>query len=178
MAKKEQAKFSGMLEGLLNASQEKTVDKVEKEEEDVKMQEEAKKIAVIPEGTSVQGDINLDTSVEIGGMVTGDITSDGAVTFNGAEITGNVNAIDITAEETALSGELKAEKSITIVRRSNISGNLKADSITIDAKVDGNIEAISFVSLLNSADVHGDITAPRIIIQDGAKITGVVTIGQ
>jgi cytoskeletal protein CcmA (bactofilin family) len=56
------------------------------------------------------------------------------------------------------------------------SGKVKADlfgrTITIEGHVDGNLFAREQAVVRPSGTVHGNITAPRVVLEDGAKFKG------
>jgi len=60
-------------------------------------------------------------------------------------------------------------------------GRVKADItgriITIEGKVEGNLEAKEQIILRGTATVQGDIKAPRVVLEDGASFRGLVDMG-
>ena len=58
---------------------------------------------------------------------------------------------------------------------------MKADIIgrviTIEGKVEGDLTAQEQIILRGSAQVHGDIKAPRVVLEDGATFRGLVDMG-
>ena len=58
-----------------------------------------------------------------------------------------------------------------------IRANLAARSILISGAVTGNVMATERIDLQPTASVKGDISAPRLVIADGAVVTGKVDAG-
>ena len=55
-----------------------------------------------------------------------------------------------------------------------VKANLVARSMTISGTITGNITASERVDLNATGSVKGDITAPRLVMADGAVVTGKV----
>jgi cytoskeletal protein CcmA (bactofilin family) len=50
--------------------------------------------------------------------------------------------------------------------------------VTVEGRIEGNIQADEQVILRSSAHVHGDIAAPRVVLEDGARFRGGVDMGE
>jgi hypothetical protein len=50
--------------------------------------------------------------------------------------------------------------------------------ITIEGRVEGNLDAQEQIILRGSAIVEGNITAPRVVLEDGARFRGGVDMGE
>jgi cytoskeletal protein CcmA (bactofilin family) len=67
---------------------------------------------------------------------------------------------------------------VVIGQSAEITADLSAKSILISGSVVGDITAAQRVELKAGASVEGDITAPRLVIADGAIVNGTIdTIG-
>src|SRR5713101_2448663 len=80
-----------------------------------------------------------------------------------------------------LDGELEGSvellgANLTVGPDGRIGANVKARSIVVYGRVDGNLYAIKRVELKKSAVVVGDIYTPRIVIEDGAFLKGSVLV--
>jgi cytoskeletal protein CcmA (bactofilin family) len=60
-------------------------------------------------------------------------------------------------------------------------GRVKADIIgrviTIEGRVQGDLTGQEQIILRGSAEVHGDIKSPRVVLEDGARFRGLVDMG-
>ena len=56
----------------------------------------------------------------------------------------------------------------------NISADVVAKSITIVGRLEGNLNAEERVEIKQSGSLTGDVMAPRVVIEDGAKFKGSV----
>jgi len=61
---------------------------------------------------------------------------------------------------------------LTVGTSGSVTANLTAKTIRIDGKVDGNIEGTELVTVSRTGKVKGDITAPRVTLEDGAQFKG------
>jgi cytoskeletal protein CcmA (bactofilin family) len=50
--------------------------------------------------------------------------------------------------------------------------------VTVEGRVEGDLRAEEQVILRSSAVVQGDITAPRVVLEDGARFRGGVDMGE
>ena len=91
---------------------------------------------------------------------------------------------DVTGDEDLLiqgridgSVDLK-QHSVTIGREGEVKADVGARVIVVEGKVEGNLRAEEQVVLKNSAQVQGDIVAPRVVLEDGARFRGGVDMGE
>ncbi len=61
---------------------------------------------------------------------------------------------------------------LTIGSEGKISANVYAKSVTVDGLMQGDIFGSERVSIRKSAQVNGNVTAPRVSLEDGAKFKG------
>ena len=70
------------------------------------------------------------------------------------------------------------QHSITIGRDGQVKADVIGHIVTVEGVVEGNLTAAEQVILRASARVHGDITAPRVVLEDGARFRGGVDMGE
>lgn len=61
---------------------------------------------------------------------------------------------------------------LTIGNEGKISANVYAKAVTIDGCMNGDVFGFERVSIRKNAQVNGNITAPRVSLEDGAKFKG------
>ncbi|MDH3647737.1 MAG: polymer-forming cytoskeletal protein [Gammaproteobacteria bacterium] len=61
---------------------------------------------------------------------------------------------------------------LTIGSEGKISANVYAKSVTVDGSMQGDVFGSECVSVRKNAQVNGNITAPRVSLEDGAKFKG------
>lgn len=113
--------------------------------------------ASAPKSTSGSGRATIGPSISIKGDVTGseDLVIQGKI--DGSVTLGH-HAVSVGSE-----GRVNA----------NIVGRI----ITIEGRVEGDLTAEEQIILRGSAQVHGDIKAPRVVLEDGATFRGLVDMG-
>ncbi len=65
---------------------------------------------------------------------------------------------------------------MSIEENSQVSGNIQCEMITINAVVEGNVNAHGKCSMNSKAIVHGDVKASDISITSGAQLKGHIEI--
>jgi len=63
---------------------------------------------------------------------------------------------------------------VTIGRHARIEARIVAKGVVIEGTVQGNVTATDKVEIRATAQLHGDIVAPRIVMADGAWVCGTV----
>jgi cytoskeletal protein CcmA (bactofilin family) len=71
-----------------------------------------------------------------------------------------------------------AENSLTVGPDGEVKASIAARVITVEGRVDGDISAEEQIVLRSSARVEGDIVAPRVVLEDGARFRGSVDMGE
>jgi cytoskeletal protein CcmA (bactofilin family) len=69
-------------------------------------------------------------------------------------------------------GEITAKDSLTIGESAVVAAQIRADSVIVGGKVSGDIVAIHRIEIRPSAKVLGNITAPTLVINEGALFEG------
>jgi cytoskeletal protein CcmA (bactofilin family) len=70
------------------------------------------------------------------------------------------------------------QHTVTVGREGQVKAGISARVVTVEGKVQGDLVAEEQVILRSSARVEGDITAPRVILEDGANFRGGVDMGE
>jgi cytoskeletal protein CcmA (bactofilin family) len=74
-------------------------------------------------------------------------------------------------------GEIDSKGELVIAQGAKLTGEVKAETISIDGDVRGNLSASSKVQLSSSAKLEGDVETARLEVADGAILVGRVTVG-
>jgi len=64
------------------------------------------------------------------------------------------------------------QHSVTVGPEGEVKANIVARVVTVEGRVQGNLSADEQIILRASAKVQGDITAPRVVLEDGAQFRG------
>ena len=74
--------------------------------------------------------------------------------------------------EGRVEGEITLKKHLVIESTGIILADIQTENITIKGEMRGNMSASDKVEIHSAARVVGDIVAPRVVIEDGAKFKG------
>lgn len=69
------------------------------------------------------------------------------------------------------------EHAVGVGSEGRVKANIIGRLITIEGRVEGDLTAEEQIILRGSAQVHGDIKAPRVVLEDGATFRGLVDMG-
>jgi cytoskeletal protein CcmA (bactofilin family) len=93
-------------------------------------------------------------------------------------VTGDVNSTEDLVIDGQVNGTIKiGNHNLTIGQSATVVANLDAKTVTISGKVTGNVISAGLVALKATAKVEGDITAPKLLLEDGAHLSGKVDTG-
>ena len=76
--------------------------------------------------------------------------------------------------EGRIEGAVTLTGHLTVAQAGVLEANLDVDSIEVWGEVIGDITASRAIMIQKGARVHGNVTAPRVIIHDGASFHGSV----
>ena len=79
--------------------------------------------------------------------------------------------------EGTIRGSVRAGKSVVVGRDGLVDGSIYTQDAVISGRVSGGIHAVSRLELLATSEVSGEIEAPRMQVEEGAKVHGQVTVG-
>jgi cytoskeletal protein CcmA (bactofilin family) len=95
-------------------------------------------------------------------VVTGEVISDGDLSLHG-KLTGTVSVRE---------GELVVEAT------ARVRADLRASRIVVRGHVRGSLAATERIAIVSAARVEGALSAPVIVIEDGARFDGDVDMGR
>jgi len=90
----------------------------------------------------------------------------------GITIDGRLTGDEDLIIEGRVEGTIALNNHLMIEQTGAVVANVQAVELTIRGSMNGNIVAQELVSILADAVVVGDIRAPRVIIEDGARFKG------
>ena len=70
------------------------------------------------------------------------------------------------------------KKHLIIGKQGRVKADIHANSVIIEGQLTGDIYSEGIVSLAKGADVRGDITCARIVMEDGARFKGKIDMGE
>jgi cytoskeletal protein CcmA (bactofilin family) len=90
----------------------------------------------------------------------------------GLFIKGELHGEEDLIIEGRVEGEITLKKHLVIESTGIILADIQTENITIKGEMRGNMIATDKVEIHAKARVVGDITAPRVVIEDGAQFKG------
>lgn len=96
-----------------------------------------------------------------------------SITIKG-EVTGDE---DLLIQGTVDGSVALKQHAVTVGGEGRVKANITARVITVEGEVEGDLKALEQVALRSSARVMGDLTAPRVVLEDGATFRGLVDMG-
>jgi len=91
-----------------------------------------------------------------------------------SHVEGEIKGAGEVRIEGTVKGKLDCASSVLVAEGGRVEAKLKAETVTIAGKLKGDAVASQKIELTPTAEVEGDITAPRILIREGATFEGQV----
>lgn len=128
-------------------------------------------VTVITKGTTIDGNISSDGSLDIMGNITGDVECLGKLSITG-KIVGNSTAAEVYINTERLEGSVNSEGSVKVGLGTVIVGDIVATSGVIAGAVNGEIDINGPIVIDSTAIIKGNIKAKSVQINNGAVIEG------
>jgi cytoskeletal protein CcmA (bactofilin family) len=90
----------------------------------------------------------------------------------GSKINGKVSFEGPARIDGEVDGEISAKDSVTIGESAVVTAQIKASSVMVAGKVSGDIVATQRIEIRPSAKVVGNLTAPVLVVHEGALFEG------
>ncbi len=132
---------------------------------------DADAVTVITKGTTINGSIISDCSLDVMGTINGDIECLGKLTISG-KVTGNAMAAEVYVNTDRLEGNINSEGSVKIGLGTVIIGDINAASGVIAGAVKGEIDIKGPVVIDSTAIIKGNIKAKSVQMNNGAVLEG------
>ena len=170
-----------LLENLFDESQPADADVIV--EEDYVIDEPAKapaapkaasgddQVTVITTGTTINGSIVSDCSLNVMGTINGDIECIGKLSISG-NVTGNSIASDVYVNAKRLDGNIDSEGTVKIGLGTVVVGDIKAGSAVIAGAVKGELDIKGPVIFDSTAIIKGNVKAKSVQMNNGAVLEG------
>ncbi|MBP5159431.1 MAG: polymer-forming cytoskeletal protein [Lachnospiraceae bacterium] len=138
---------------------------------DTSKETDVTQVTIITKGTTINGSIISDCSLDVMGTINGDIECLGKLTISGT-VVGNSTASDIFVNTQRLEGNINSEGSVKIGLGTVVVGGIKAGSGVIAGAVKGDIEMTGPIVIDSTAIIKGNITAQAVQMNNGAVVEG------
>ena len=128
-------------------------------------------VTVITKGTTINGSIISDCSLDVMGTINDDIECLGKLTISG-KVTGNSMAAEVFVNTDRLEGSINSEGCVKVGLGTVIIGDITANSAVFAGAVKGEIDVQGPVVLDSTAIIKGNIKAKSIQMNNGAVMDG------
>jgi cytoskeletal protein CcmA (bactofilin family) len=96
----------------------------------------------------------------------------GGILSSGVSITGSVKFANQLLIDGKVKGSIDSTGTLTIGKHAHIRGEIRTKSVTVQGTVEGNIFATERCELEAGGTLHGDIEAPRLVVNEDATFLG------
>ena len=94
------------------------------------------------------------------------------------KVTGDIESSEDLLIEGEVNGTVSlAENELVIGNSGRVSADLEAKTIRIEGEVQGDITGRERVVITASGNVQGNVTAPRVMLEDGGRFKGSIDMG-
>lgn len=98
---------------------------------------------------------------------------EGAIIGHSIRIQGEVTGDEDLVIQGHVDGSVELDQhAVTVGPDGEVKADIRARVITVEGRVDGDLSAAEQVVVRSSARVEGDISAPRVVLEDGAHFRG------
>ena len=133
--------------------------------------DDSEQVTVITKGTTINGSIVSDCSLNVMGTINGDIECIGKLTISGS-VVGNSVASDVFVNTKRLDGNIDSDGTVKIGLGTVVVGDIKAGSAVIAGAVKGELDVKGPVIIDSTAIIKGNIKAKSVQMNNGAVIEG------
>ena len=99
-------------------------------------------------------------------------TRSGGLLSRGVSIKGTVKFSDELLIDGEVEGTIDSTGTLTIGEHASIKGEIKSKSVQVRGNVEGDITATERCELQAGCTLHGDIEAPRLVVDEHATFCG------
>ena len=90
----------------------------------------------------------------------------------GIEIKGSLTGNEALIVEGKITGEISLSNHLKVEESAEIRANIETEELTINGMIEGKVQASELITVNSTAQVSGELYAPRIIIEEGARFNG------
>jgi cytoskeletal protein CcmA (bactofilin family) len=91
---------------------------------------------------------------------------------HGTMVTGELRFSGTMRIEGEFHGSIATEDILTVGRGAAVHADIRAGEVEVHGRVSGNIEATRRIVVHSSGKIRGDVTAPILVVEDGATLDG------
>ena len=93
---------------------------------------------------------------------------------NGIQVRGHLSGSGDLVVQGRMEGHIALQAHVTVEEDGTVVADVDTQELTVHGRVSGNTDATERISISNSAIYAGDLRAPRIVLEDGARFRGTI----
>jgi cytoskeletal protein CcmA (bactofilin family) len=128
-------------------------------------------MSVLSSDLMIEGTVKSKSDITLNGYIKGDVSCGGQINSSG-KIDGNIDGTNITLVGSTINGNINVSGSVFMDNQSSVIGDISANSLVSDGKVEGSIVLVEDITLKANAAVTGNIKAKSAAIEPGTSIVG------
>ena len=90
----------------------------------------------------------------------------------GIQVRGSLSGSGDLVVEGRMEGHIHLHAHVIVEESGSVVADIQTQELTVRGKMSGNTEASDRISIQNGAALLGDLKAPRIVVEDGARFRG------
>jgi cytoskeletal protein CcmA (bactofilin family) len=94
----------------------------------------------------------------------------------GSEFSGKLNFKDTVRIDGRFDGEIASDNTLIVGETGRVFAQIKSGDVIVSGEVKGDIAAVGRVTLHRSARVNGNVSAARLVIEEGAELNGQISM--
>lgn len=107
------------------------------------------------------------------------ISGERAIIGPSISITGEVSGDEDLLIQGRIDGTVNLDQhAVTVGSEGRVKAGISGRVVVVEGAVEGDVRALEQIILRSSARVTGDVTAPRVVLEDGASFRGRVDMGE
>ena len=99
-----------------------------------------------------------------------------SIVAGGTTIVGDIDAGGVVKIEGQVQGSVRAAAQVLIAKGGVVRGDIFTREAIVGGDIHGAIQAEERVEIQTGAMVHGDVLTPRIVIAEGGRVNGQITM--
>ncbi len=103
---------------------------------------------------------------------------DASVIDASMQVVGRVHSTAVVTVAGTVLGPVSADDQVIVRKGGRVEGDVEAREVVLNGEVHGSVDARERLEIQASAVVHGDLHAPRLMVQEGAVVDGDVSMAE
>ncbi len=103
---------------------------------------------------------------------------DASVIDASMRVVGRVHSTAVVTVAGTVLGPVSADDQVNVTKGGRVEGSVEAREVVLGGEVHGSVDARERLEIQASAVVHGDLQAPRLMVQEGAVVDGDVSMAE